>query len=108
LVGIIELISSGKVSSSTAAEKILPVLFDNPNANAMDTALQLNLIQDADDSEIEKIAQEVLNAWPDKVAAFKAGNKGILGLFMGELMKKSQGKANPKTASGILNKLLEK
>jgi Asp-tRNA(Asn)/Glu-tRNA(Gln) amidotransferase B subunit len=29
-------------------------------------------------------------------------------LFMGELMKKSQGKANPKTASGILNKLLEK
>jgi aspartyl-tRNA(Asn)/glutamyl-tRNA(Gln) amidotransferase subunit B len=108
LVGIIELISSGKVSSSTAAEKILPVLFDNPNANAMDIAQQLNLIQDADDSEIEKIAQEVLNAWPDKVAAFKAGNKGLLGLFMGELMKKSQGKANPKTASGILNKLLEK
>jgi len=48
----------------------------------------------------------VLAAWPDKVANFKNGNKGMLGLFMGELMKKTGGKANPKTASAIIQELL--
>ena len=65
------------------------------------------MIQDAGEDEIVNIAHAVLAAWPDKVAAFKAGNKGLLGLFMGELMKKSQGKANPKIASEILQKLLQ-
>ncbi len=67
----------------------------------------MNLIQDAGNDEIETMAAEILAAWPDKVAAYKAGNKGLLGLFMGELMKKSQGKANPKVASSIIQKLLD-
>ena len=106
LAGIIELIKSGKISSSAAAEKILPVLFDHPEKDAATTAQELNLVQDANEDNIEAIAREVIAAWPDKVAAYKAGNKGLLGLFMGELMKKSSGKANPKTASGIVQKIL--
>ncbi len=108
LVSVLDLISSGKVSSSTAAEKILPVLFDHPTKNASEIAQEMNLIQDAGDDEIENMAAEILAAWPDKVAAYQAGNKGLLGLFMGELMKKSQGKANPKVASSIIQKLLDK
>ena len=88
LVGILNLIASGKVSSSTAAEKILPVLFDQPQSDASEIAQQMNLVQDAGDDEIEKIAQDILAAWPDKVAAYQAGNKGLMGLFMGELMPK--------------------
>lgn len=106
VAGIIELIKSGKISSSTAAEKILPVLFDESSKVAEQVAQELNLIQDANDDDIEAMAREVIQAWPDKVAAYKAGNKGLLGLFMGELMKKSGGKANPKTASEIVQKIL--
>lgn len=107
LASIINLVDAGKVSSSTAAEKILPALANHSSKMAEDVAAELNLIQDADEDSIKQIAQEILAAWPDKVAAYKAGNKGMLGLFMGELMKKSGGKANPKTASGLIQQLLD-
>jgi len=107
LASIINLVDAGKVSSSTAAEKILPALANHSSKMAEDVAAELNLIQDADDDSIKQIAEEILAAWPDKVAAYKSGNKGMLGLFMGELMKKSGGKANPKTASGLIQQLLD-
>ena len=88
VAGIIELIKSGKISSSAAAEKILPVLFDESSKVAEQVAQELNLIQDANDDDIEAMAREVIQAWPDKVAAYKSGNKGLLGLFMGELMNR--------------------
>ena len=106
VAGLIALVQSGKVSASAAAEKILPELFDHEDKNAESIAQALNIIQDVGEDEIISMAKEVLAAWPDKVAAFKGGNKGMLGLFMGELMKKSNGKANPKTASNILQTLL--
>jgi aspartyl-tRNA(Asn)/glutamyl-tRNA(Gln) amidotransferase subunit B len=48
----------------------------------------------------------VLAAWPDKVAEFKAGKKGVLGMFMGDVMKRTQGKADPKMTSQLLNEIL--
>jgi aspartyl-tRNA(Asn)/glutamyl-tRNA(Gln) amidotransferase subunit B len=52
------------------------------------------------------LAEEVLLENPEKVKEFKSGKKGLLGLFMGELMKKSGGKADPKVASRIFSELL--
>ena len=43
-----------------------------------------------------------------KVAEYRSGKKGLMGLFMGEVMKKSQGKADPKVATKLLTELLEK
>lgn len=107
IAGLITLVDSGKVATSTAAEKILPVLATDSTKTADQIATDLNLVQDADEDSIVALAKEILAAWPDKVAAYKAGNKGMLGLFMGELMKKSGGKANPKLASSLIQSLLE-
>ena len=107
IAGIIHLVDSGKVSTSTAAEKVLPVLASDASKQAQQVAEDLNLIQDADDDFIKTLAKEILAAYPDKVENYKKGNKGMLGLFMGELMKKSQGKANPKTATTIIQELLQ-
>jgi aspartyl-tRNA(Asn)/glutamyl-tRNA(Gln) amidotransferase subunit B len=107
IAGIIHLVDSGKISTSTAAEKILPVLASDASKQAQQVAEDLNLIQDADDDFIKTLAKEILAAYPDKVENYKKGNKGMLGLFMGELMKKSQGKANPKTATTIIQELLQ-
>ena len=49
---------------------------------------------------------EILAAYPEKVIEYKAGKKGLLGLFMGEIMKKTKGKADPKLTSELLNKKL--
>lgn len=106
VAGIIALVDAGKISASTAAEKILPELASDKSLTAQAVAEKLNLIQDANEDDIKNIAREVLAAWPDKVENYKKGNKGMLGLFMGELMKKSGGKANPKVASSIIQELL--
>ena len=44
--------------------------------------------------------------YPEKVAAYKNGKQGLLGLFMGEVMKKSQGQVDPKVANTLLRKSL--
>jgi len=108
LADLVELVQSEKVNYSTAAAKILPALMVQSSKSAEEIAGELGLIQTSDNSWIEQIAEEVVAAWPDKVAAYKAGNKGLLGLFMGEFMKKSQGKANPKMANEIIRQILEK
>ena len=108
VAGIIALVDAGKVSASAAAEKILPVLASGDATTAEAVALALNLVQDADTDEIVQAAREVIAAWPEKAEAYRNGNKGLLGLFMGEFMKKTRGKANPKTASKIIQDILDK
>ncbi len=58
------------------------------------------------DEELKKICQDVLNEFPDKVNNYKLGKTGLLGLFVGEAMKKSKGLAEPKKLNRIMNELL--
>lgn len=103
---LIQFVESGKVSMSVAAEKILPEMLLSLKETPEQIATRLNLIQDAGEDDIRTAARAVLEQWPDKVANYRKGNKGMLGLFMGELMKKTGGKANPKVASSIIQELL--
>lgn len=105
IADLVNLIAEGTVNNSISVQKIFPEML-NCNDSAKDIATRLNLIQDVDSNEIEVIAKEALAKYPEKVAAYKAGNKNLLGLFMGEFMKMAKGKANPKEASIILQKLL--
>jgi aspartyl-tRNA(Asn)/glutamyl-tRNA(Gln) amidotransferase subunit B len=63
-----------------------------------------NLVQISDESEIEKAVDDVLAKNPDEVERFKAGDTKLTGFFVGQIMKVTKGKANPK----IVNKLLRK
>lgn len=56
---------------------------------------------------IEAIARDVMARYPDKVEAYRSGQKGLLGLFMGEVMKGTKGKADPKRASDVVRHLLD-
>jgi aspartyl-tRNA(Asn)/glutamyl-tRNA(Gln) amidotransferase subunit B len=103
---IIKLIDESKLNFASASQGLWPHLLNSPEANPEQLAQQLNIIQNSDASLIEQIVDEVLNAWPDKVAEYKAGKKGLQGLFMGEVMKKSKGKADPKVANQILSQKL--
>jgi aspartyl-tRNA(Asn)/glutamyl-tRNA(Gln) amidotransferase subunit B len=103
---LIALVEEGQVSFSVASQKIYPELILNPSVTPLAIAQQLNLIQESDASYLVPLAKEVLLENPDKVKEFKSGKKGLLGLFMGELMKKSGGKADPKVASRIFSELL--
>ncbi len=106
LVDLLNLVEAGKVSHTVAQGNLFKLLLAEPNTPVEQLAKENNLIQESDENLIKTLAEEVLAAMPDKVAEFKAGKKGLMGLFMGELMKKSKGKAEPKTATQILNELL--
>ena len=100
------MVEDGQVSFSSASQKIFPELILRPGVLPNAIAQQLNLIQESDVSFLVPLAQEVLAKNPEKVAEFKSGKKGLLGFFMGELMKNSKGKADPKVATQLLNELL--
>lgn len=97
------------MSFSTASQRLLPLLMEEGNAGPMALALSRDLLQDAGDDEVARWVEETLASMPDKVAEFRKGKKGLLGLFMGEVRRRSKGKADPmRVQESLLQKLNEK
>jgi aspartyl-tRNA(Asn)/glutamyl-tRNA(Gln) amidotransferase subunit B len=60
----------------------------------------------SDSDAIRSVCAEVLAENPDQVASYKAGKVTLIGWFVGQVMKKSRGKADPQLAKAILEELL--
>jgi aspartyl-tRNA(Asn)/glutamyl-tRNA(Gln) amidotransferase subunit B len=105
---IIDLIDSGKVSSTIATKEVFPVMLREHHKSALEIAESLNLIQESNSDELQKIVDEAIARFPDKVNEYKAGKVSLVGLFMGEVMKLSKGKADPKVASKLVKDTLDK
>lgn len=108
LAGLISLIDSGQVSHSSASQSIFPRMVEDKASSAEELALKHDLVQDTNLDVIVGLMREVMTKYPGKVAAYRNGNKGLLGLFMGEVMKGTRGKADPKRASEVVRQMLEK
>jgi len=107
LAQLINMIDQGKVSNSLASKEIFPAMIADPSLSPLNLAEQNNFIQNSDSDVLLPIIDEILQSLPDKVKAYRNGKKGLIGLFMGELMKKSKGKADPKLANELLRNKLE-
>lgn len=105
-IQLLELILENKISNSIAEQKLLPELIQQPDQTPEQIAEKLNLIQDSDSNAIEMWVNEAIAKYPEKVEEYKSGKKGLMGLFMGEVMKLSKGKVDPKLASQLLAKKL--
>jgi aspartyl-tRNA(Asn)/glutamyl-tRNA(Gln) amidotransferase subunit B len=107
LAEVIALIDSGKVSFAVASQKIFPAMLNGDKNSPLKIAESMNLIQESNTDSLQPIIDEVLSGNPAKVAEYKGGKTGLLAMFMGEVMKKSKGKADPKITSELLKKSLE-
>ena len=105
LAELIQMVEDSKINFSIASTKILPLIIKE-NKSSLEIATQLNLIQVNDSNELEKWVDEVLVKMPEKVAEYKKGKKGLIGLFVGEIKKISKGKADPKMVTSILEQKL--
>ena len=105
---LIELIEDNIISKLIASQKVFPKMIQDPIISPKVIAEKNNWIQQKDDGLLNKYVTEALNKYPEKVDEYKNGKKNLLGLFMGEAMKASKGKANPKNLSELIRKELEK
>jgi aspartyl-tRNA(Asn)/glutamyl-tRNA(Gln) amidotransferase subunit B len=107
LAGLIQLVDSGKVNNTVASQKIFPELVKNSDKSAAALAAELNLLINADTNDVSRFIQDAIAKYPDKVVEYQKGKKGVLGLFMGEIMKSSKGKIDPQKTNQLLIKELE-
>ncbi len=104
---IIALIDKGIISHSAAAQQLFPELVKTPVLSPEELIKKLNLAQDAGEDAIEAFADEVIAKFPEKVEEYRNGKSGLLGMFVGEVMKLSKGKADPRKTNDLIRKKLE-
>ncbi len=104
---IIELVRSGRISQTIATQSLFRYLLKHPEVTPADAVDRLNIVQEGNSKKIQSLVNEILEANPDKVKAYHNGKKGLTGMFMGELMKKSSGKVDPKLANRLIVDSLE-
>ena len=103
---LISLIDQNKISNSVATSKILPILINN-EISPEKIAIENNWIQESDSDTLLILIDQVINKYPEKVHEYKSGKKGLLGLFVGEVMKLSKGKADPKLTNQLIRNKLD-
>ena len=102
---LVDSISSGIISGRTAKEvfEVMKETGEEPNKIIKSKGLQ----QKSDPKELEKIIDKILADNSDKVDQYKSGKDKLFGFFVGQVMKISGGKANPKLVNEILKKKLK-
>lgn len=105
LYELITLIEEGKISN-TVGREVFEEMF-NTGSSALDIVKSKGLTQISDTSEIETIISQVLDSNPQSVADFADGKAQAAGFLMGQIMKASKGKVNPKVAKELLENQLK-
>ncbi|MCL5268210.1 MAG: Asp-tRNA(Asn)/Glu-tRNA(Gln) amidotransferase subunit GatB [Bacteroidetes bacterium] len=103
---MIDLINEGTISTKIAKEVFEEMLQSGQNPDAI--VEKKGLRQVSDESAIEKVVEEVLQSNPGEVQRYIGGKDKLFGFFVGEVMKKTRGKANPKMLNDLLKQKLER
>ena len=105
LAELLRLVEEGTISI-TGAKKIFPEVYAT-GRSPKELVEEKGLRQESDEGTLEAVCREVLSENPAEVEKYKSGKKGVIGFFVGQVMKKTRGKANPKLVNEILTRLLE-
>lgn len=103
---VIDLIGQNKLSHSSASSRLFPAFIKAPNKSAEELATELDLIQQSDQGALKDFIEQVIELNPEEVKRYNGGDKKLIGFFMGQLMKVSKGKADPKKSNQLLREIL--
>lgn len=104
LTDLISLVKAGTVSGLAAKEVITEMAATGRNASSI--VEELGMAQVSDETELKALILGIIEANPGQVAKYREGKTQLLGFFVGEAMKASKGRANPKVAATIIRELL--
>jgi aspartyl-tRNA(Asn)/glutamyl-tRNA(Gln) amidotransferase subunit B len=108
LAEIVELVESGTLTHNLAAHQLFPLAIENPTKSPTQIVEQQGWLQAQSGDELITWVQEAIAAYPDKVKEYQKGKKGLIALFIGEVMKKSKGTADPKRVNQLMSEELAK
>lgn len=107
IADLIKLIDDGKISHSVASQKVFPEMLKQLDKSPLALAESMNMIQNSDEDAILGFINEVIKQHPSEIERYRNGEKQLVGFLMGQLMKISKGKADPKAANELMRKTLE-
>ncbi|NIT57239.1 MAG: Asp-tRNA(Asn)/Glu-tRNA(Gln) amidotransferase subunit GatB [Aliifodinibius sp.] len=105
LAGLVQLREDDKINSSAMTEIYDAMLEEDKSAEEL--AKEMNLVQVSDTDFLEPIVDEVIEEHPDEVERYRDGKKGLIGFFIGQVMQRSQGKANPEMVREMISDRLD-
>ena len=101
---LLDLLAAGTVSA-TAAKDVLAEMF-NSEASPSTIVERKGLAQISDSGELEAVVARVVAANPDLAEKFRGGKRGVLGAMVGQVMRETRGRANPKLVSDLLERAI--
>ena len=107
MASLITIVDDGKVSNTVATSKVFFEMLRTDD-DAEKIATDNNWIQESNSDALGEYIAQAIAKYPEKVTEYKSGKKGLIGLFMGEVMQLSKGQADPKLANQLLRTELEK
>ncbi|HET7153511.1 MAG TPA: Asp-tRNA(Asn)/Glu-tRNA(Gln) amidotransferase subunit GatB, partial [Candidatus Kapabacteria bacterium] len=105
LAELVELISDGTISGKIAKDVFPELLKSDESPRAI--VERKGLLQVSDTGAIEKVIDEIIAAYPGEVEKYRGGKNNLFGFFVGQALKATQGKANPKIVNDILKRKLD-
>lgn len=105
LAGMVELIAQGKISTKQGKDLLVEMFQSGKDPNRI--VEEKGMVQVSDDGILQRWVAEVLAENPKVVQQFQEGKQGVLGFLVGQVMKKSAGKANPKRVNELLREKLQ-
>lgn len=104
LAELISLIEKGTISNNIGKQIIIEMLKEGTKASVI--VEKRGLSQITDEGAIKELVQKVVGAHPNEVEAYKNGKTNLLGFFVGQVMKETKGRANPKTVNQLLKEII--
>lgn len=105
LTELVNLIEKGTISNNIGKQIIFTMLKEGTTASEI--VEKQGLSQISDEGALKEIVQKIVGSNPEQVTAYKSGKVQLFGFFVGQIMKETKGRANPKTINELLKSVLE-
>ncbi len=105
LGALVRIIDEGKISGKQGKDVLVEMFATGKTAVAIVEAR--GLVQVSDTGEIDRVIDEVIAASPNQLGQYRSGKEALFGFFVGQVMKASKGKANPKVVNERLREKLK-
>lgn len=106
LAEVINLVEKGVISHNLAVQQLFPLCIENPKRSPSEIVTEQKWSQEQSGDELKTWVDQAIAAYPEKVKEYQQGKKGLLALFIGEVMKRSKGTADPKKVNQLVSEAL--